>query len=380
MTGRQSPDAHDDGTIVRDVHISCYRVPTVAPEADGTASWNATELVVVQPVAGDAVGLGWSYCAAPAAAAVITDLLVPAIVGHSALDVPGLWQQMAHTIRNAGRPGLVSMAIAAVDTALWDLKAKLLNQPLDRLLGRCRDSVQVYGSGGFVSMNDEQLTAQLRHWTDELGTAHVKIKVGERWGQAPERDLARTRRARAVIGDQVELFVDANGGYRPGQARRLGSAYDDLGVTWFEEPVSSDDLTGLALLRRQLTADIAAGEYADSVGYAQRMCAAGAVDCLQLDVTRCAGITEWLRAAAVAHAHGLEVSAHCAPSLHLAPALAAPNMRHLELFADHERLEPMLFDGVPSVAGGHLVPNTRSGNGMALASRAEQYRIPGGTP
>jgi L-alanine-DL-glutamate epimerase-like enolase superfamily enzyme len=363
----------DDTTITR-VDVSTYRVPTAAPEADGTATWDATELVVVQPVVGDVVGLGWSYCAAPAAAHVIHEHLLPVVVGHSALDVPGLWQRMADTVRNAGRPGLISMAIAAVDLALWDLKSKLLDLPLDRLLGRSRDVVPVYGSGGFVSLDDDELTAQLRHWTDELGVAQVKIKVGERWGRAPDRDLERSRRARAVIGDDVELFVDANGGYSVGQARRMGHAYDDLGVTWFEEPVSSDDLSGLASLRRQLRCDIAAVEYADSVGYAERMCAAGAVDCLQLDVTRCAGITEWLRAAAVAAAHGLQVSGHCAPSLHLAPALAVPNLRHVELFADHERLEPMIFDGVPSVKGGHLVPHDTPGNGMVLADRAEPFR------
>ena len=363
---------HD--TAVRELHVSTYRVPTEQPEAEGTATWDATELVVVQPVAGDHTGLGWSYCAAPAGARVIADLLRPVVLGSDALDVPGSWQAMHQAVRNAGAPGLVSMAIAAVDLALWDLKAKLLGLPLNRLLGRCRDTVPVYGSGGFVSLTDTQLTAQLRHWTDDVGIGQVKIKVGERWGQAPDRDLERTRRTCAVVGNDVEVFVDANGGYTPGQARRLGRAYDDLGVTWFDEPLSSDDLDGLALLREHLQSDIAAGEYGDSARYAQRMCAAGAIDCLQLDVTRCAGITEWLRAAAVAQSMSLQVSGHCAPSLHLAPALAAPNLRHVEYFADHTRLEPMLFDGLPDLQAGQLLPSDRPGNGMALAGRAEQYR------
>ncbi len=361
-------------TALRELHVSTYRVPTVAPEADGTASWEATELLIVEPVAGGQRGLGWSYCAAPAGARVVTELLAPALDGHDVLDIPGLWQRMAHAVRNGGRPGLISMAMAAVDLALWDLKAKLLEVPLDRLLGRARDRVPVYGSGGFVTLDNEQLTAQLRHWTDGLGVTAVKIKVGERWGQAPGRDLARTRLARQVIGDSVELMVDANGGYRPGQARRLGHAYDDLGVSWFEEPVSSDNLVGLAQLRRGLRCDVAAGEYCDSVGYAQAMCQASAVDCLQLDVTRCAGITEWLRAAAVADAHGLQISGHCAPALHTAPALSVANLRHVELFADHERLEPMLFDELPPVSDGHLTPTQRPGSGMVLTARAEQFR------
>jgi L-alanine-DL-glutamate epimerase-like enolase superfamily enzyme len=360
-------------TTVRELAVRTFRVPTPAPEADGTATWEATQLVVVEPSADGHRGLGWSYCAAPAAAAVIRDLLEPVVLGSDVLDVPGTWQRMVRATRNAGTPGLVAMAISAVDLALWDLKAKALDLPLDRLLGRCRDAVPVYGSGGFVSLTDAELTAQLRRWTDELGIPRVKIKVGERWGAAPERDLARTRLTRQVVGDDVEVFVDANGGYGPGQARRMGTAYDDLGVSWFEEPVSSQHLADLHLLRQSLRCDVAAGEYLSSALEAQQMCAAGAVDCLQLDVTRCLGITGWRQAAAVAAAHGLDVSGHCGPALHLAPAAGIPNLRHLELFADHERLEQLLFDGVPTACGGTLTPPDRPGNGYQLSPRAEEF-------
>ncbi|MGZ6804970.1 MAG: enolase C-terminal domain-like protein [Nocardioidaceae bacterium] len=359
-------------STLQSLEVRTYRVPTPAPEADGTATWSATELLVVRPTAGGVTGLGWSCCAAPAAARVVSDLLAPVLLGGEALDVPALWQRMGRAVRNAGRPGLVSMAVAAVDTALWDLKARLLGVPLHALLGRARDRVPVYGSGGFVSLDDEALTAQLRYWTDDVGVTAVKIKVGERWGRAVPRDLARTRRARQVVGDGVELMVDANGGYTRGQARRLGAAYVDLGVTWFEEPVSSDDVVGLGQLRDALACDVAAGEYVSGAVGARAL--VEVVDCLQLDVTRCAGITEWLRCAAVAGAAGLDVSGHCAPALHTAPALAVPNLRHVELFADHERLEPMLFDGVPELSDGHLVPSEEPGNGMALAARAERFR------
>lgn len=359
---------------LEELSVSTYRVATPEPEADGTATWAATEVLVVEPVAGGARGLGWSCCAAPAAARVVADLLRPAVLGRDALDVPGAWRAMQHAVRNAGAPGLVAMAVSAVDLALWDLKARLLDLPLDRLLGRCRDAVPVYGSGGFVSMDDDELRAQLRHWTDDLGLTQVKIKVGEDRGRAEERDLARTRLTREVVGDDVDVFVDANGGYSPGQARRQGRRFDELGVTWFEEPLSSDDLDGLALLRTCLQADVAAGEYADGPRYAERMCAAGAVDCLQLDVTRCGGVTGWLAAAAVAGACSLQVSGHCAPSLHVAPALAAQDVRHLEYFADHVRLEPLLFDGLPELCDGALVPSDRPGNGTSLAARAVGFR------
>jgi L-alanine-DL-glutamate epimerase-like enolase superfamily enzyme len=361
-------------STVAELSVSTYRVPTPAPEADGTAHWSATELLVVEPVAGGMRGLGWSYCAAPAAAEVVRSRLAEVVVGTDALDVVGSWQRMVAAVRNAGLPGLVSMAIAAVDLALWDLKAKLLETPLDRLLGRSRDAVPVYGSGGFVSMSDEELVGELRRWTAELGISRVKIKVGQDAGRAADRDLARTQLARDTIGGDIELFVDANGGYRPGQARRLGASYDDVGVTWFEEPVPSAQLADLRMLRESLRCDIAAGEYLSSAAEAERMCSARAVDCLQLDVTRCAGITGWLQAAAVAGAHGLEVSAHCAPALHVAPAASIPNLRHIELFADHERIERLLFEGAPVVDRGQLRPSQEPGNGLRLTSQAERFR------
>src|SRR5436190_2049430 len=167
----------------------------------------------------------------------------------------------------------------------------------------------------------------------------VKIKIGQDWGTDEERDLERTALARKVIGDGAELFVDANGAYSRKQAARMASCLGEFGVTWFEEPVSSDDLDGLREIRDLTDIDVAAGEYGYDLVYFERMCAAGAVDCLQADVSRCAGITEWLRVSAVAAAHGLEISGHTAQSLHFQAATAVPNLRHLEYFADHARAE-----------------------------------------
>jgi L-alanine-DL-glutamate epimerase-like enolase superfamily enzyme len=283
---------------------------------------------------------------------------------------------MVRAARNLGRPGLVSMAIAAVDTALWDLKAQLLKQPLARLLGAVREEVPVYGSGGFTSLSDDQLVEQLTGWTQEDGIPRVKMKIGTDRGGRERRDLERVALARRAVGDEVELYVDANGGYGRKQAVRVGRALADLDVRWFEEPVSSDDLDGLREVRDQCQLDVAAGEYGADLPYFQRMVAAGAVDCLQADVSRCAGITEWLRVAAVAAAHNLELSGHCAQSLHSHPAAAIPNLRHLEYFADHARVDRLLFDGVLDPVGGMLRPDqSRPGLGLELKrADAERYR------
>jgi L-alanine-DL-glutamate epimerase-like enolase superfamily enzyme len=362
--------------LIEELVCAAYTVPTDQPEADGTTAWQSTTCVIVEVAAGGHTGLGYTYGPA-GCASVVTDLLRDVVVGRPAFAVAGNWEAMVRRCRNAGRPGLVSMAIAAVDCAGWDLAARLVDVPLASLLGRARDSVPVYGSGGFTTYDDATLGAQLEHWVEDLGVSAVKIKVGESWGTCADRDLARTRFARSVVGDSVEVFVDANGGYTRGQAARLGTAYDEVGVIWFEEPVSSDDLSGLAALRQRLASDVAAGEYAYDLAYVNRMCGAGAVDCMQLDVTRIGGVTEWRRAAAAAAGHGLEVSGHCAPALHAHVAASVTNLRHVEFFHDHARLEPLLFDGVPQVRGGAMqVPLDAPGNGLELKrADAERFRV-----
>ncbi len=185
------------------------------------------------------------------------------------------------------------MAISAVDNALWDLKARLLDLPLVNLLGAVRDGVPVYGSGGFTSYSHEQLQKQLGGWVDS-GIPRVKMKVGTH----PEKDVERVGVAREAIGSQAELFVDANGAYSRKQAIEFAYRFkNDLGVTWFEEPVPSSDLSGLNFIRDSAPAgmDITAGEYGYDIVYFRRMLESFAVDVLQADATRCAGITGFLR-------------------------------------------------------------------------------------
>ena len=281
------------------VEVSAYTVPTDAPEADGTISWDSTTIVLVRARSGIVEGIGWTY-GPTACATLITDQLAGLVKRRNAMDVPGASQAMIRAVRNTGRPGIASYAISAVDVALWDLKARLLGLPLHRLLGAVDPSVPVYGSGGFTTYDERQLRHQLGHWVLEEGIPRVKIKIGESWGADPGRDLDRMRQARSIIGDDTELFVDANGGYTRKQAIRMMAAAADLDVRWFEEPVSSDDLDGLREIRDAVSADVTAGEYGYDLYYFRRMCAAGAVDCLQADVSRCGGITEFIRVAAVA--------------------------------------------------------------------------------
>jgi L-alanine-DL-glutamate epimerase-like enolase superfamily enzyme len=357
------------------VTAEVYEVPTDRPEADGTLAWSKTTLVLARVTGGGAAGLGYTY-ASGACKPLIEGELAAAVAGVGALDTGAAWLAMARAVRNLGRPGLVSCAISAVDAALWDLKATLLDVPLSRLLGLIWEQVPVYGSGGFTTYDEPAARAQLERWTGDLRIPRVKIKIGESWGTEPSRDLARIAFARSVIGPDAELYVDANGGYARKQAVRMARAMADSRVSWFEEPVSSDDLDGLREVRDQVDPDVTAGEYGYDLPYFARMVGAQAVDCLQVDVTRCGGVTEFLRAAAVAAASGLQVSAHCAPNLHAHVCAAVPNLRHLEYFHDHARIERMFFDGALDPAGGALRPGTSHvGHGLSLKeANAAPYR------
>jgi L-alanine-DL-glutamate epimerase-like enolase superfamily enzyme len=281
---------------------------------------------------------------------------------------------MQRAVRNMGREGLAATAISAIDTALWDLKAKLLGLPLARLFGRFRDVVPIYGSGGFTTYSDAELQEQLSGWVERDGCAWVKMKVGTE----PGRDPHRVEVARRAIGERA-LFVDANGAYGVKQALALANDFAGQGVAWFEEPVSADDLDGLRLLRQCGPAgmEIAAGEYGYTADYFRRMLNAGAVDVQQADVTRCLGFTGWLQVAALCDAHHIDLSGHCAPALHLHAACAAPRFRHLEWFHDHVRIEHMLFDGAPVPRGGMIRPDlSRPGNGLSFKRQdAERYRV-----
>ena len=347
--------------VIDDVLVRVLTIPTDAPEADGTLSWNETTMVLVELAAGGMRGLGYTY-SAEAAADVVEHKLANAVRGRDAMDIPGLWQAMVGAVRNIGWRGVAANAISAVDIALWDLKAKLLDLPLYKLLGAVREQVPIYGSGGFTSYSDERLQEQLGGWVHGDGCRWVKMKVGSE----PGRDLRRVDAARRAIGSAT-LFVDANGAYSRKQALAFTEKFSGIG--WFEEPVSSDDLDGLRLLRDRAPAgmEIAAGEYGYDPFYFRRMAEAGAVDVLQADATRCCGITGFRKAAEIAASFSVPLSAHAAPAAHLHVCCAVPGLRHLEWFHDHVRIEQGVFDGAPRPRAGLIAPDpTRPGLGLVF--------------
>ncbi|MGN6725859.1 MAG: enolase C-terminal domain-like protein [Tepidisphaeraceae bacterium] len=349
---------------IRSLTATSFRVPTDRLESDGTLQWDHTTVIVVHAEGGGHTGLGWTY-APSAAASIVRDMLADVVVGQPLTDIEANWQAMNHALRNANRRGLCAMAVSAIDIALWDLKARVLGVSLLDLFGAARTGVPVYGSGGFTSYDDQTLADQLAGWVAN-GISRVKMKVG----REPAKDEHRVRIARRAIGDSAALFVDANGGYSRKEALQFGERFrDQANVSWFEEPVSSDDLPGLRLLRDRLPAgmDVAAGEYGDTPIYFRRMLEAGAVDCLQADATRCGGYTGFLKAAALCEAFDIPLSAHCAPQIHAHVGCRALPLRHVEYFHDHVRCDALLFAGVLTPVAGQLFPDrNRPGHGLRL--------------
>ena len=360
-------------TKITGIKVEVFTVPTDAPETDGTYAWNSTTMVMVHLEAGATTGLGYTY-ADESTAKLAQTLLQKVVAGRDIFSHGAILQDVYGHVRNLGETGITRMAAAAIDNAMWDLRARLLGIPLVNLLGRVRDGIPIYGSGGFTSYNDSQLQHQLGGWAQD-GFSMVKMKVGSN----PEDDPRRVEVARNAIGDQCELFVDANGAYTVTQALRLANRFAEQKVRWLEEPVSSDNLAGLGEVRARapIGMDIAAGEYGYTAWYFRRMIDAGAVTILQADATRCGGISGFLDVAALCWAANIPLSSHCGPSMHLHVCCAVPRAIHMEFFHDHARIERMFFDGFCEPQNGIMKPDlTRPGHGLALKEKdVASYRI-----
>lgn len=350
------------GARVERLGVRTFTVPTEEPESDGTLEWDSTTMACVEAGADGETGIGYTYGDA-SVATFVRSKLVDEVEGADALAPQAAWASMQRAIRNAGRPGVGAMAVSAVDVALWDLKARLLGLPLADLLGRFHEAVPVYGSGGFTSYDDDRLREQLRTWAVEMAIPRVKMKVA----RDPDSDPHRLEVAREAVGDGTELLVDANGAFARKQALYWAGRYADYGVTYLEEPVTSEDREGLRWLRDHGPPGvaIAAGEYEWDL--AQLGDLSGCVDILQADVTRCGGITNMLRADGICKARALPFSAHCAPAISAHVCAAMEQVEHIEYFHDHVRAEKLVFDGTLDPRGGALRADPeRPGLGLAI--------------
>lgn len=356
-----------------ELEVSAYTIPTDRPESDGTLEWKETTMILVKARAGGKEGVGYTY-GHVSIVEFIRSLLTPLVAGCDPLDVTAIFTSLVKQIRNNGQNGLAMMAVSAVDIALWDLKAKLLDLPLCRLLSQEREGMPVYGSGGFTSYSDAEIREQLAGWVGQ-GIRAVKIKVG----RDPAADERRVGIARDAIGEDVRLFVDANGAYTVSEALNQAQLFSGYGVDWLEEPVPAEARDQLNMIRQQLSGGmrIVAGEYGYTLTDFRNLLEASAVDVLQADATRCGGITGFLKAGHLCETYRVPISSHCAPSVHLHPSLSVSCFSIAEYFHDHVRIEGLLFDSGAKLRDGMLWPDlSRPGLGLVFKENdAQQYRV-----
>ncbi len=361
--------------MIAGVRLGLVRVPLPVPISDAKVLTGRqrplTEVAVltaeVETEDGHR-GLGFSYSKRAGGPGLFAHAreVAPDLLGEDPSDIGRVWDKLVWAGASVGRSGLATQAIAAVDIALWDLKARRAGLPLAKLLGAYRDAVPCYNtSGGFLSTPlDEVLENADRAL--ERGIGGIKVKVGQ-----PDAavDLKRVEAVRAHLGDGVPLMVDANQQWDRSTALRVGRELERFGLAWIEEPLDAYDAEGHAALAAALDTPVATGEMLTSVAEHWRLIEHGASDFVQPDAARVGGITQFLRIMALADHKGLSMAPHFAMELHLHLAAAYPRTVWVEHF---EWLEPLFDERLELRDGTMLVPD-RPGLGLTLSEQARAW-------
>jgi L-alanine-DL-glutamate epimerase-like enolase superfamily enzyme len=357
-------------TVITDVTTTVLRHPDLPGIQDATIrhreSGRGSLFVHIKTASGQeglAPGLALSRD-------VIQRVLKPALVGQDPLCIEKLWDDMFWRVRGFGRKGVAFCAISAVDIALWDLKAKLFGVPLYRLLGPYTDRVPIYGSGGWTSYSEAELVREQTGYV-ERGIPRVKMKVAKDFGHAEAEDVQRLKAVRKAVGDEVEIYVDANNGYYAKQAIGMARHLADYNVKWFEEPVLADDIAGLAAIARAIDIPVATGEHEYTRYGFKELIAQGGADIVQPDVGRVGGVTEWMKVAHLAHAFNLPVAPHAVQLVHLHLACCTPNLKVVECLGTADETDRLWYTEFPEQRDGYWSPYPdRPGLGLELSPEA----------
>ncbi len=357
------------------IELSSVTLPLAVPVSDAKVLTGRqrpmTEVVFLFAEIGTAdghegIGFGYSKRAGGPGQFAHAAEVAPTLIGEDPSDIGRLWTKLVWAGASVGRSGLATQAIAAIDIALWDLKARRAGLPLAKLLGAHRDSVRCYDtSGGFLHAPLEEVLENAEA-SAAAGIGGVKIKVGH-----PDHaeDLRRVTAVRERLGDAFPLMVDANQQWDRPAARRMGRALEGFGLTWIEEPLDAYDAEGHAALAAALDTPIATGEMLTSVAEHCELIAKGAADVLQPDAPRIGGITGFLKLATLADHHHLQLAPHFAMEIHLHLAAAYPREPWVEHF---DWLAP-LFNERPTIEDGRMHVPPRPGLGITLTDRARAW-------
>ncbi|WP_285243410.1 mandelate racemase/muconate lactonizing enzyme family protein [Pseudarthrobacter sp. fls2-241-R2A-127] len=361
--------------LIRHVKLSTARLPLTVPISDAKVFTGRqkpmTEVVFlfaeITTELGHA-GIGFSYskrAGGPAQYAHAKEV-AEGLIGEDPNDIARIYTKLLWAGASVGRSGVATQALAAVDIALYDLKAKRAGLPLAKLLGSYRDSVRTYNtSGGFLNATLEEVKERAT-WSIEEGIGGIKIKVGL---PDSKEDLRRVAGIREHIGPDVPLMVDANQQWDRTTALRMGRRLEDFDLAWIEEPLDAYDFDGHAHLAQVLDTPIATGEMLASVAEHKGLIAANGCDIIQPDAPRVGGITQFLRLAALADERGLGLAPHFAMEIHLHLAAAYPREPWVEHF---DWLDPLFNERLETKDGRMIVPD-RPGLGVTLSDQARAW-------
>lgn len=318
-------------TTIESVELLLVDLPPPVPRSDAIQSFVVQETPIVRIACTDgSEGTGYSYTIGTGGSSVMAllrDHLAPRLIGRDATRIEAIWRDLLFATHATSVGAVTSLALAAIDTALWDLRCRRAGLPLWRAAGGAQDSIPVYTTEGGWLHHDALTLVREAAAAREAGFKGAKIKVGK---PHVADDVARLRAVREAVGDDFELMVDANQCFALGEALRRAPRYAELGIAWFEEPLPADDLAGHARLAAQAALPIAVGESLYSPGQFGDYLRAGACHVVQVDVARVGGITPWLKVAHAAQACNLAVAPHFLMELHVSLCAAVPNAAWLE--------------------------------------------------
>ncbi|MGJ3190809.1 mandelate racemase/muconate lactonizing enzyme family protein [Paenarthrobacter nitroguajacolicus] len=361
--------------LIRHVKLSTARLPLTVPISDAKVFTGRqkpmTEVVFlfaeITTEQGHS-GLGFSYskrAGGPAQYAHAKEV-AEGIIGEDPNDIGKIYTKLLWAGASVGRSGVATQALAAIDIALYDLKAKRAGLPLAKLLGSYRDSVQTYNtSGGFLNATLDEVKERATQSLDD-GIGGIKIKVGL---PDSKEDLRRVAGVREHIGWDVPLMVDANQQWDRATALRMGRQLEEFNLIWIEEPLDAYDFEGHAHLAQVLDTPIATGEMLASVAEHKGLINANSCDIIQPDAPRVGGITQFLRLAALADERGLGLAPHFAMEIHLHLAAAYPREPWVEHF---DWLDPLFEERLETKNGRMIVPD-RPGLGVTLSEQARAW-------
>jgi L-alanine-DL-glutamate epimerase-like enolase superfamily enzyme len=347
--------------IIRHVDIRMVDLVPKVRRTDAIQSFVSQETPIVTITDSDgAQGTGYSYTigtGGPAVISLIRDTLAPRLIGREAEEVEGIWRDLLFVTHATAVGAITSLALAAIDTALWDLRCRRAGVPLWRMAGGAKESVAVYSTeGGWLHIEPQALVDDALA-VQAAGFSGAKVKIGKPY---LAEDDARLAAVRAAVGDRFHLFVDANQGFTLHQAMMRSDMLAAHGVGWFEEPMPADDVGAHALLARHSRVPVAVGESLYSLSQFKDYLVQGAAQIVQVDAARIGGITPWLKVAHMAEAFNLSVCPHFLMELHVSLVTAVPNGWMLEYIPQLDAITTSRLD----LRGGRAHPPMTPGLGI----------------